>query len=346
MAKSCLGLDIGSFSIKIAALERQGKHSCRVNALLQLSPPPGCLKHDRLLDPEALAMTLRTILDEHRIKTDRVALGLNSHNIMIRQISLPRMSGRELAQAIELDLAEILKLPPNHTVDSIYYSFDAQYRGSELDVVVAGCARGIVDPFISMMKQAELTPVVIDVAAFNLPRIDVSSAEKRICYVDLGHEQTVIYVESHGFYSVYRILPVGGRILDEAVAAALEIDTAEAANLKREYSLEDILGKATGAKSMLRSVIRQYTGGIIQTLDYLRSQSRASRISDVLDQVALCGGVAHVPDLDTIFQQELDVAVRRLNPFESHQLIKGNRQPPDYGVYANAVGLALRGLNE
>lgn len=130
------------------------------------------------------------------------------------------------------------------------------------------------------------------------------------------------------------------------MAAALEIDTAEAANLKREYSLEDILGKATGAKSMLRSVIRQYTGGIIQTLDYLRSQSRASRISDVLDQVALCGGVAHVPDLDTIFQQELDVAVRRLNPFESHQLIKGNRQPPDYGVYANAVGLALRGLNE
>ena len=207
---------------------------------------------------------------------------------MIRQISLPRMSGRELAQAIELDLAEILKLPPNHTVDSIYYSFDAQYRGSELDVVVAGCARGMVDPFISMMKQAELTPVVIDVAAFNLPRIDVSSAEKRICYVDLGHEQTVIYVESHGFIQYTGSSLLEAEFLTKPWRPLWRL-TRLKQRLKREYSLEDILGKATGAKSMLRSVIRRYTGGIIQTLDYLRSQSRASRISDVLDQVALCG---------------------------------------------------------
>ena len=346
MAKSCLGLDIGSYQIKIAELVRQGKHRYRINNLCRFFPPKGSMAQDRLVDPKALAFVLREVLDKHEIRTDRVVLGLNSHNMSIRQVSMPRMSSRELEQAVELDLAEILKLPTSQAVESIYYSYDVFSRGHELDVVVVGCSKEILDPHIAMIKAAELTAMVIDVAAFNLPRIVDNSSQTRTCYVDLGYGQTVLYVESHGFYSVYRIIPVGGRMLDEAAAAAFEMDVFEAQKLKYEYSLEEMLRKGTGDKSMLRSVIHQYTGGIMQTLDYLRSQSRASRVSDILDQVVLCGGISHVHGLVTAFQQELDITVKRLNPFETYSLAKGIDQPVDYGVYANSIGLAMRGLSE
>ena len=342
MAKSCLGLDIGSYQIKIAELVREGKHNYRIKELLQFAPPEGSLNHDQLLDPDLFAYALRGALKERGVKTARVVLGLNSHSMSIRQVVMPRMKARELEQAVELDLNEILKLPANQAADSVYYSYDAISRGTGLDVVVVGCAKELLDPYIAMMNAAELEPKIIDVAAFNLPRLVENSSEMRTCYVDLGYEQTVIYVEQHGFYAVYRILPIGGRLLDEALSLAFEIDVIEAQKLKYEYSLEELISKGVGSTSALRSVVQQYTGGILQTLDYLRSQSRASRISDILDQVVLCGGISHFRGLMTAFQQELDVAVNRLNPFEFFTQGQSFNQPVDYGVYANSIGLAMR----
>ena len=71
MAKSCLGLDIGSYQIKIAELVREGKHNYRIKELLQFAPPEGSLNHDQLLDPDLFAYALRGALKERGVKTAR-----------------------------------------------------------------------------------------------------------------------------------------------------------------------------------------------------------------------------------------------------------------------------------
>ena len=79
------------------------------------------------------------------------------------------MTPKELEQAIQLDIGDILKLPANGDTQSVYHSYEVLNQGEKLDVLVVGCTRAFLDPCIAMIKAADLEPVVIDVAAFNLP---------------------------------------------------------------------------------------------------------------------------------------------------------------------------------
>jgi len=340
MIKSCLGLDVGSYQLKIAEIVKQGRNRYRINALIKYSLPEG------IEDPEHLSGSLRKILNRAGIKTQRVVLGLNTPQMTIKQITMPRMQEKELDQAIMLDLVEILKLPNHNDAADIYYSYDVINAGSELSILVVGCPKAVLDPYIIMMKGAGLVPCVIDVSAFNLSHAVNQGRGLRTCYVDFGHSQTVIYVETHGVYTLYRILPIGGIHLDEAIAQALAVDVAEAHKLKCQLTLEEILQKGSGSKTLLRTVFQQYIGGLYQTFNYLRSVSRAAHIDDVLDQVVICGGIAHLPGFDALLKQELDIDVWRLNPLEGYELADGLQGMPDYGVFANAIGLAMRGLND
>ncbi len=345
MGKSCLGLDIGSNQVKVVELVKHRRHS-RINAWAKFAPPQINPGSQMLTDPEALGAALRKTLDWYGIRTRRVVLGLNSPQISIKQITLPRMTPKELEQAIQLDIGDILKLPANGDTQSVYHSYEVLNQGEELDVLVVGCTRAFLDPYIAMIKAADLEPVVIDVAAFNLPRILYNGSNSRICYVDLGYSQTVIYVELRGAYSVYRVLPIGGQLLDEAIAAAHDVDTAEAQRMKHTSSLEEMLSSGSGSKHLLRSTLQQYVGGLLQTLDYLRSKMRASQINQVLDEIVLCGGIAHVKGFEDLFEQELGINVSIMNPFERYEVTAMSGIPEDHGAYANAVCLAARGLIE
>lgn len=347
MAKSCLGLDIGSYQIKIAEVSKQARGGFKVNRLVKFNPPKRSVDIEGLRDPAAVSAAIKRSLVSNGIKTERVVLGLNSPSIMIRQASFPQMSKRELEQAIDLDLVDILRLSSETEQSAYYYSFDiAETVNQSFEVVVVACQKRMLDPYIGMMKNAGLEPAVIDISAFSLPHIDPNRTNGRTCYVDLGYSQTVIYIELNGVYGVYRILPIGGRMLDEAIATAFEVDFSETAKLRRELSLEELLTGGTGSKSLIRSVVQQYIGGLLQTLDYLRSKYRASRVSEVLDQVVLLGGISHINGFDTVLQQELDVDVIHFNPFTNVSLASGLEIPKNYGVYANAIGLAVRGLTD
>ena len=61
--------------------------------------------------------------------------------ISIKQITLPRMTPKELEQAIQLDIGDILKLPANGDTQSVYHSYEVLNQGEELDVLVVGCTR-------------------------------------------------------------------------------------------------------------------------------------------------------------------------------------------------------------
>ena len=121
----------------------------------------------------------------------------------------------------------------------------------------------------------------------------MNETTRRSCYVDLGHSQTVIYIEIDGAYKVYRILPIGGAAITEGIMEAFETEVNHAENLKLNHDIDYLLMEGSGQKGLLRAN-QQYSWWILQTLDYLRSQFRSSSINEVLDQVVICGGNAHI----------------------------------------------------
>lgn len=345
MAKTCLGLDIGSSHIKIVELAKHGRHGYQVLAYAKIPTPKNAFIQARVNDANALSIAIRKLMTMLDTKTDKVILGLNGVDLMMKQLTLPLMPKKELEQAVDFELDNLFKLPPNKTLDDLSISYDVgRQTPTDQTVLVVGCPKSFMKPYVDAAKSADLVTQIVDVAAFTLPRL--ISDGKRCCHVDLGEYETIIYVELDGFFTLYRVLPIGGAMINEAISQAYEVDERTADKLKLEYDIDYLLVNGTGPKSLLRSLIQQYVGGILQTLDYLRSQARGSSIRDVIDQVVLSGGNAHLAGLANLLQEEIGIDVIRLDPFSDFSLASELEVPEDNCIYSNALGLALRGLTE
>lgn len=343
MMRRCLGLDIGSEQTKLVELEKKGRSGVAVTSYGKTVTLDSAVKKGKIADIGALTRVLQQLVLKTKKKTERVVIGLNNQDISIRHLTLPQMPDKEIAQSLEYELSDIFKVEPENTKD-ISYGYEILARNpQDVKVLLIGCNYSLIKPYVEATKQAGLTPYVIDISAFAVPRVKMDG--KNRCYVDLGAYQTVVYVEINGEYSVYRILPIGGKLIDEAISSAFEIDLNAARKLKATESVDHLLMEGSGQLSLIRSAFQQYIGGILQTLDYVRAQVRASSILEILDEVVIYGGNALIKGLEQMLTQELEIEVNKLDPFAEISTVD-NSQTHDAPIYSNAVGLALRGLEE
>lgn len=343
--RRCLGLDIGSEKIKLVELYKKGRGNVYVETFTNIDTPTDALDNGKIINSEKLRNSLSKLIASCNCKTDNVVLGLGNLDIVIRKVNLPPLSDKEVAQALNFELADILAISPKELQD-VAYSYQIIGRTKkETQLLVVSCQQSFLEPYLDVVRSVGLLPHVVDISAFALPRI--SPTEDNCCYVDLGANQTTIYAVIGGQFAVYRILPFGGQLIDYGICKAFSVDEAEAKELKHNNNVDYLLLEGTGQKSPLYSIFQQYIGGVLQTLDYLRSQERVSSVADVLNKLVLCGGNALLAGFDQVFQDELDIEVALLEPFSNVDLAIDKQLPhEDSLIYSNAMGLALRGLAE
>lgn len=341
--RSRLGVDIGSRYIKCVEVTRRGRNLA-VTAVGKTATPKGAVQKGSLANPLAVAEALKGLLGELDINSKATVLGINSPDVIVRSHRIPAMKDKEIGKALEFEVPELVNFPVD-TLRDVSYDFHVLHRDpSETELLFVACRRTLLDPFLACLKEVGLEVAVVDLQAFNWPRL--FSTPQKVCLVDLGDEQTSVYVELEGVYKVYRILPIGGGHLTQAIMQAFGCSTAEARQLKETKDLDFLLTKGTGQASMLRSVFEQFIAGVLQTLDFLRAQERLSHIREVLDGLYLIGGLAHLKGLQPVLQQEIDLNVAVLNPFENTATAEDVEVPADHASYASALALAIRGFEE
>lgn len=341
MPHSCIGVDIGSCYVKLVEVKSYRK-TPRITRFTKALLPPKVVSQGKILDANRVGDLLKTLLKKHGFTSKRAVIGVTSSEITVKLTTFPTMSKRELSQAVEFELDELISFA-YRDLDEISYSYDVIEKGSEEQkVVFTACRRSLLEPYLISVRQAGLEPEVVDIHGFSVPRI--TNYARSVCYVDIGAEKTWIYIENQGVFRVYRILNIGSYHLDSGIVEAFGVSPEEAVRLKETKDIDYLLMQGSGSKSTLRSVVQQFIGGILQTLDFLRAQERAANFSDILDRVVLAGGGSHLAGFPAMLVEELNVEVEVLNPFSILEGSITEEHPSDYGIYAPAVGLALRGL--
>lgn len=344
MAKIYAGLDLGSCEIKLVEIRRVGRQSIISQAAVARTPK-GSIDKSRVLNEDLVTDAVQTILLENPLKTNKVVMGITNPEIVMKTIQMPLMAHRELEQALEFELPDIVRFPFQSLKD-ITYSYEVLRKSErEQEVLVVACARSLIAPYIEVARRCKLELGVIDLHSFNLPRLLPN--DRRLCVVDMGASQTSVYVAEEGSYKVYRILPVGGQDITSGVMEAFSCDYETAEHMKSEYHIDDLLMQGTGSKRSLRFVIQQFIGGIMQTLEFLRAEDRLTNIRDAIHEVYLCGGTSLLLGFSTLLAEELDVKVSEIDPFSLYPLEQDLTKLSKLGpVFAPVVGLALRGLDE
>src|SRR5947209_20347172 len=104
MAKSklALGLDIGSSSVKLVQL-KEAKRGYILDAFGAAPLPPGAIVDGALMSSTAIVDAIRQLLSQYKLKNREVAIGVSGHSVIIKKISMPRLSEEEVEERTQCE---------------------------------------------------------------------------------------------------------------------------------------------------------------------------------------------------------------------------------------------------
>lgn len=163
-ARRCLGVDIGSTSLKIAELS-QDRTGVIIHRLVEapLDVGPDASAEERWT---AIVQTLRDLLREYKIATRQAVFALPGQAVFIRRVRLPLTSEERLHRIIRFEARQQIPFPLEQTL--LQYQISPTEVEDEVEVLLVAIKREIVDQYMGMVRRLGLRPIRLSVSSFAL----------------------------------------------------------------------------------------------------------------------------------------------------------------------------------
>src|SRR5512146_1435686 len=347
MAKSKLavGLDIGSSSVKLVQLkERKGTYALQAFGSVPL--PPEAIVDGALMNSAAIVNAIQELVAQHRVRAKDVAIGVSGHSVIIKKISLPRMTQEELDESIQWEAEQYIPFDVKDVnIDTQILTPEADAAG-QMDVLLVAAKKDMINDYTSVCAEAGLAATVVDVDAFAVQNAYEANyepaAEDSVVLVNVGAAVTNINIIARGVTAFTRDITMGGNAFTEEIQKQLNISYDEAEALKVGGQGETDAVVPQEVERVIQGVADQMGGEIQRSLDFYSSTAADGKIT----RAYLSGGTARVPALFKVVEARAGVPVEILTPFKNIEVDNKRFDPAVILAAAPSaavgVGLALR----
>jgi len=267
--KSCLGVDIGSYSIK--ALEASvGQDSINLTKTAARQLPSKYSQKD-------ISNAFREMEKESGFQARDVRIGLSGPNVTVRFINMPTMSLADLKNSLKYEADKYIPFGIDEVVIDSCILSNAGENGKQMRVLLAAAKKDIVQGRIDLFKQLGYNLRLIDVdvfALFNLfSRAVKIDAEKSVSLVNIGHTYTNIIIARGGSPFFARDIRIGGEEILKAVIDQFKVSEKEAENIvfakgeRRKLVEEIIMGALNGMAEEIRLSYGYYENQFGRSVD-------------------------------------------------------------------------------
>ena len=341
--KSMVGVDIGSSSVK--AVELRGKGGdFQLLSLGYEGLQPDSVVDGQIMELNAVSTAIGNIFNEHKIKTTKVAAGVNGHSVIVKNIVLPQMTEDELQESFAWHAEEHIPF------DISDVNLDYHVTGSTPDaihVLLAACKRDKVANLKQTIQLAGKQPAVIDVDAFALQNCyELNYAPQPghiVALLNIGASTTNINI-LNGARSVFtRDATFGGNQYTSLLQKELGLTFDQAERVKRGMPLPDDV-EHREIEPILDTVSDILALEIQKTMDFYRATVEDSE--SAVQQILVSGGGSKLKGLVEFLSKRFEIPVEMFDPFRKIAF-----EPTRLGITdpasiaptaAVAVGLALR----
>lgn len=314
-----VGLDIGSYAIKVAELSRKTKGGADFFVVKKLGYeilPRDAIVDGTIMDTAAVAETIRMIFDENRISTKNVVISISGNSVIIKKLSLPAMEKEELAESIFWEAKHSIPYPFEET--NVDYAILPSHLGQgqqNLDILLVAAKKDKIANYTNAIHQANKNPEAIEVDVFALLNtIEINYPEviheKNICIINLGASLTNIIIAEKGIPQLFRDLPLGGSLFTENLSKELNVGFDDAEKAMKGFPLEN--GLLDKSKTALNLNIQNLLEEISKTFSFYESAEGQERKTDL---IFLCGGLSNLSELSGLFENKFNIESKVLNPF-------------------------------
>jgi len=330
--KDSIGLDIGSSYIKTVKLkESKGAYELE---LLHLHPlPPELIVDGSIID------SLR-LVDP---KTKNVVISISGHSsVIIKRISLPEMTEEELSESIKFEAEQYVPFDIED-VNLDFQIIGPKEEPGQMDVILVAVKKDIINEYVSVVKEAGLNPVVVDIGSFALENMYGTNYEvdsdRNIALVNIGATSINIIILKGGISVFTRDSSLGSNLHTEALQREFNISYENAERVKRGQPVENITPE--DAQSVMDSASEELLNEITRSLDYYRSAT----VNEDIAEIILSGGCPLIGNFATLISERSGIEARLAEPFRNIKIPKkfDSSYVEDISpMMAVSVGLALR----
>jgi type IV pilus assembly protein PilM len=342
-----VGLDIGSSSIKLLELaEMKGGYQLRNFGIAPL--PPEGIVDGALMDSVTIVEAIRGLASALRIKTKDVVTSVSGHSVIVKKINIPVMTEDQLEESIQWEAERYIPFDINDV--NIDFQILSPTEGNDelMDVVLVAAKKDIINDYLSVIIEAGLHPVIVDIDSFAIENMFEANysvtRDEVIALANIGASVTNINILKRGISSFTRDIFTGGNSITEEIQRQLNVDFDEAEALKVGDRMDEASQKVV--QEVLKSALDSLGTEIAKSLDFFHSTSSQEKVAKVF----LSGGCAKISGIEKVIEQQAGIPVEIANPFKEIDCSKRDLDI-DYlkemePIMAVSVGLGLRRVGD
>lgn len=345
--KPIFGLDVGHGSLKVMQVEKApGPEAGGMNMTARIIgygvaefDATAALNNGVIVKPEIIAESLYKLFNGQligAINTRRVAIAIPTYRSFSRSMQLPKLSARELNDAVRLEAEQYVPMP----LDSLYLDYERTRTGKDVDDLLAiAVPKSIVDSYLVLARMVGLDVMLVETTMAAASRLfahykysDITSV-----IIDFGSLSADISVFNKSML-VTGTVQAGGLVFTNNIKDGLGVTLAEAGIIKTRYGL-GVSKKQKEIAAALDPTLKQLTKEIRRMIRYHEEHYGTEK---PIEQVIMLGGGANMPGLSEYLTNVLRLPVRVHDPWQ-YMDYTGLQAPnrADKLMYATVAGLSL-----
>lgn len=336
-----VGLDIGSKSIKVVELNRDGKgFSLRSAGAVGYNGPSIDINLTDEKTMADIAGTIKKLFKDAKINSKDVSIALPETQVFTRVMQFPLLNDTEIASAVKWEAEEYIPIPLKDAIVE-HQIIDRLENASPPQVLVLLVAvlRSLVENYMQVCNTAGLNVVGVETELISMAR-SLAPVEAASLLVDFGARSTDIAITKNAQLYFSRSIPTAGEAFTRAVAQSLGVTVQQAEEYKRTYGLNENQLEGKVGRS-LAPIIKVVAGEIKKAIHYYQLNIKGETPTSII----ISGGTAGLPGVAPILTQLLGIEVTIGTPFAKVKVDpEAARGLANYApLYSVACGLAMRG---
>lgn len=305
---------------------KYNKKNIVVNKCFTIPVPEGVYGDGVIKDMDDFLHLLQNEFSLRNISHCDVYGVINSSNIIIREIRLPKVDVEQIVSILNYQLDEYFPVnSENYVVQFIPLDVVNEEGVEKLNVMLIGVPKYIIESHLNLLRNLGLKPVVLDYAGNAISKLigfsdsinGIYDNDITIACVDLEQESTALNITDKGMMSMSRVVNV-----------EINPSVNEGYSESSDYSDDQDAAVAIALKSDLTAILN----GIDMVFRYYSSRQAHKDIELVL----IYGNYSNISGIEDLMSSYLDKPCVRLNVLDKVKFYG------DIAKYANAIGALIR----
>lgn len=349
--KKILGLDIGSFGLKLIELnaKKKGKETTYELVSMAYEPMPyQSIVEGSIMDSTAVADAIQHVFLESKTKTNVLSFGVSGSSVIVKRIEVQRLNPNEMHEHILWEARPHIPFTPEEVNIDYEIVESSDTPPDKAAVILAAVKKEKLNDYLNTITISNKTAAIVDLDSFAILNSILANYgmyhDRSIAVINIGASITNVVIARGGYPVFVRDIAFGGNHFTDHIQKELNLKYEKAESVKKGRLVEGV--SPTDVKQAIGLIFNELKNEIKKTFEFYRSTTNEGRIDNIL----LSGGTAKLTSVSDYFSQEFDIPIEIVNPFNEIE-INPKKFDLDFikemaPVFNVAMGLAIRAVGE